>query len=72
MVHQVRQKVHRDGIRRWHYDASGTVRDAVTSALRDIILTLDLDGSVVASTVRKVHVLAARGEKLAFLVTARQ
>ncbi len=57
MVHQVRQKVHRDGIRRWHYDASGTVRDAVTSALRDIILTLDLDGSVVASTVRKVHVL---------------
>jgi serine/threonine protein kinase len=39
------------------HNASRPVRDAVTSALRDVILTLDLDGNVVAGTVRKVRKL---------------
>ena len=38
-------------------NASQAVRDAVILALRDIILTLDLDGNVVAGTVRKVRKL---------------
>jgi serine/threonine protein kinase len=39
------------------HNASRPLRDAVSSALRDILLTLDLDGSVVPGTVRKVRKL---------------
>ncbi|MBZ5634901.1 MAG: protein kinase [Acidobacteriia bacterium] len=46
-------------------NASQDVRDAVISALRDIILTLDLDGNVVAGTVRKVRKLTLDTLKVA-------
>jgi serine/threonine protein kinase len=39
------------------HDPSGSARDSVTSALRDVILTLDMDGNVVGATVRKVRKL---------------
>jgi serine/threonine protein kinase len=39
------------------HKGSPPVRDAVTSALRDVLLTIDMDGNAVAGTVRKVRKL---------------
>ncbi len=45
-------------------DASVLIREAVTLALRDVILTLDDDGNVVAGTVRKVRQLTLAALKV--------